>query len=645
MKRLSTILLACFIISTSMNTLHAQFKWTKSSNNPVLQGQNGDVDNPSGYQQMMHPSVIYDSSAHLYRMWFSSTSMNGGSFSVSTAISYDGEIWYCYLNNPVLLNIPGTWEDQLHCPRVIHDIAGYKMYYTAVQGSSMQLALATSPDGITWTQYGNGPIIPAGATGSWDGMAQCFCDVYYDGQTYYMWYIGVSDYSKGRTIGLATSQDGIHWNKYANNPVLTPTGSGWESASLGHPTVTFSHNMFYMIYGAAPDMGVHWSLGVATSTDGINWNRYGKNPVLTPQAEWEGYSLGGSCLLARDSTFHLWYSGVDGNTGYWQTGHAVSAFDSTGFIPIDSSATWFQDPKNPLSATTVIEPCVIYDSTQNNYQLWATDGRSMVRAISTDGSTWYVSDSVQNISSDFNLGGLYSVSVIKVDTVYYLYYSYKDSFSGVDVIGVATSPDGLTWQNYNHNPIIPLGVEGTWNSLMSVYPHVRYENDNFKMWYGGKNAATNISETGYATSADGKMWVQYTENPIMTIGNPSSCDAISAVIAGLTKVDSTYYMLYTAKDVNGITSTCQATSQDGINWNKSTSNPVLSLGTSGNWNDGQIGGGTLLYNGKSFEFFYCATGSTSGTWLMGHASTTPFNGGQAKVKRAYNKSSNILKSK
>ncbi len=239
------------------------------------------------------------------------------------------------------------------------------MYYTAVQGSSMQLALATSADGITWTQYGNGPIIPAGVAGSWDGMAQCFCDVYYDGQTYYMWYIGVSDYSKGRTIGLATSQDGIHWNKYSSNPVLTPTGAGWESASLGQPTVTFSHDKFYMVYGAAPDMGVHWSLGVATSTDGIQWNRYSSNPVLTPQAEWEGNSLGVSSLLARDSTFHLWYSAFDSLSGVWQTGHATSIFSSVGVAERKNLPTkyqLFQCYPNPFNPSTQIKYSIIQKS-------------------------------------------------------------------------------------------------------------------------------------------------------------------------------------------------------------------------------------------------------------------------------------------
>ncbi len=185
MRTLSIIFFTAFILICLTLTVKAQYSWTKSVNNPVLRRGNLAPSNPNEYQYLFGPCVLYDSIMHIYRMWFTSYSWYGylsegmeqSHECISCAISLDGEKWYIDVKNPVLKGVAGTWETDLQCPRVIHDATGYKMYYTAVQGSSMQLALATSADGITWTQYGNGPIIPAGVAGSWDGMAQCFCDV------------------------------------------------------------------------------------------------------------------------------------------------------------------------------------------------------------------------------------------------------------------------------------------------------------------------------------------------------------------------------------------------------------------------------------------------------------------------------------
>ena len=78
--------------------------------------------------------------------------------------------------------------------------------------------LATSSDGITWTKYASNPVMSGGAVGQWDNADIDPWGIIKIGSTYYLWYntIGVNP----RKVGLATSTDLINWTKDANNPIF-----------------------------------------------------------------------------------------------------------------------------------------------------------------------------------------------------------------------------------------------------------------------------------------------------------------------------------------------------------------------------------------------------------------------------------------
>jgi hypothetical protein len=61
-----------------------------------------------------------------------------------------------------------------------------------------------------------------------------------------MWYLGFENDILTR-IGVATSSDGVSWTKYGGNPVLDigPPGA-WDSLSLGDPTVLFDGSTYQM---------------------------------------------------------------------------------------------------------------------------------------------------------------------------------------------------------------------------------------------------------------------------------------------------------------------------------------------------------------------------------------------------------------
>ena len=133
---------------------------------------------------------------------------------------------------------------------------------------SQGLAYAESNDGKAFTPYNSGtPVIPAVNGG--------FGRVYKHGSTYYA-------YMTGTNISAWTSPDGVVWT-LANATALVPS-QAWESAKLWQlNVVTVDGNGIWYGYYSGGDTGVSntsWRMGLATSTDGIHWTKFAGNPVI-----------------------------------------------------------------------------------------------------------------------------------------------------------------------------------------------------------------------------------------------------------------------------------------------------------------------------------------------------------------------------
>ena len=109
------------------------------------------------------------------------------------------------------------------------------------------------------------------------------------------------------------------FQKYEGNPIIVPQGNSWESKDVFNPATWSDGSTIYMLYRAEDSTGIgDWNgtsrIGLATSTDGIHFNREEK-PVLGPTESWE--RPGGvedPRLVKIDSTFYLTYTAYDGKT-------------------------------------------------------------------------------------------------------------------------------------------------------------------------------------------------------------------------------------------------------------------------------------------------------------------------------------------
>jgi hypothetical protein len=137
-----------------------------------------------------------------------------------------------------------------------------------------------------WVDYG--VIFGAGVEGEWDwylwgGFA--FSLLKRDG-IYYLYYQGSSDYRTEfdetvlwRAIGVATSEDGIHFTKYKGNPILTwsPNQNGEEATVSSGITIGEQGDIF-LFYGANTQespITVSADVRVAASLDGFNFTDLG----------------------------------------------------------------------------------------------------------------------------------------------------------------------------------------------------------------------------------------------------------------------------------------------------------------------------------------------------------------------------------
>src|SRR5438552_13693995 len=75
------------------------------------------------------------------------------------------------------------------------------------------------------------------------------------------------------------------WPRAANEPILSPQGTTWESAGTFNPAVVLHNGKFVMLYRAQGASGTS-RLGYAESTDGLHFTRR-PEPVLSPEAPYE----------------------------------------------------------------------------------------------------------------------------------------------------------------------------------------------------------------------------------------------------------------------------------------------------------------------------------------------------------------------
>lgn len=170
-------------------------------------------------------------------------------------------------------------------------------------------------DNYKW--YAN-PVFDRGGAGAWDGGGvrdpMVVVNLSGAGATRYrMYYSGLEAATGLYRIGVAHSPDGITWTRYAGNPIIATRDHSWEQAlySLTDPYVIRVGDIWYMYYQARDLIGVY-SVGVATSPDGLVWTKQGR--ALAPEPHLAGEDLGVATPIVYynpfDGIFYMFFEGL-----------------------------------------------------------------------------------------------------------------------------------------------------------------------------------------------------------------------------------------------------------------------------------------------------------------------------------------------
>jgi predicted GH43/DUF377 family glycosyl hydrolase len=102
------------------------------------------------------------------------------------------------------------------------------------------------------------------------------------------------------------------WRRlHFGEPILGPQGSGFEAAGVFNPAVIRDGVRLVMLYRAQDTKGTS-RLGIATSRDGIHFERAAE-PALVPEADYErGGGVEDPRLVKIGATFYLTYTAYDG---------------------------------------------------------------------------------------------------------------------------------------------------------------------------------------------------------------------------------------------------------------------------------------------------------------------------------------------
>ncbi|MHC4399294.1 MAG: SUMF1/EgtB/PvdO family nonheme iron enzyme [Planctomycetota bacterium] len=173
--------------------------------------------------------------------------------------------------NPVLdVGKPGDWDDGRCGCFSVEQVDGLLCLYYMGSGSknAWRIGLATSADGVSWQRFDSNPILPQGAPGSWDDRQVSMPYVLNDDGKLYMWYTGSG---RGGGFGLATSSDGVSWKRHGTGPVMRGIGGSMD------PCVRKLDGRFVMWY--VGKRGKSFRIFRATSPDAVTWTRE-PEPVL-----------------------------------------------------------------------------------------------------------------------------------------------------------------------------------------------------------------------------------------------------------------------------------------------------------------------------------------------------------------------------
>jgi beta-1,2-mannosidase len=289
-------------------------KWTRLSPDPILSPRGDGFE----FAGTFNPAVVKENGKFvmLYR-----AQDHKGTSTLGYATSDDG-IHFVRRAEPVLVpEAPYEKGGGVEDPRLVKFGSTFYLTYTGynnVDGvgpdkQDAQLCLATSTDLIHWQRQGI--VLPA-YQGKWNvKWTKSGAIVHEKIKGKYWMYFLADARSQGSQMGVAYSEDLLHWTEALDHPVLSSRPGMFDSQVVepGPPPLLTPEGIL-LIYNGADDQFVYSTAWVLfDKSDPTKVLARADHPVFTPQNEWEKVGQVPDVVfvegLVRDGNRWLFYYG------------------------------------------------------------------------------------------------------------------------------------------------------------------------------------------------------------------------------------------------------------------------------------------------------------------------------------------------
>jgi hypothetical protein len=248
--------------------------------------------------RVWYPWVLEEDDGTLL-MWYSGS--DGQTSRILSAVQRPGGPWE-RLGVAVDAGCAGETDGYgVEAPCVVRSPGGYLMVYGGFDSEVSRLHMATSADARRWDCQGT--ILQRGDDDVLGANHPCLILA---GDRWWLFYTGYrreAERSRGAILA-AISDNGASWDRLG--PVLQPAP---EELAASHPCVLDNERefqMFYTLESAGPV-----TIALATSPDGVTWNRRGSLP-MSSSGTGRDLPINTPCVMRLlDGSRRMWYAELE----------------------------------------------------------------------------------------------------------------------------------------------------------------------------------------------------------------------------------------------------------------------------------------------------------------------------------------------
>lgn len=304
------------------------------------------------------------------------------------------------------------------------------------------LLLAAAPltiaqeESITWELISEEPVSPKGSTGEWNSTYnEPGAVIHHDGQ-YHLFVNGYSGFPSNNGIGYRVSDDGINYEWATEEPLLRRDDMPNDPLAIAASDVLVLEDgtwvLYFFNFNSSAWPRIRATIGRATAQDPAGPWTVDDDPVLVggDEGSWDERSVAYASVIPVDDGFVMYYIGEDAR-GIERLGRATS----------QDGIAWDKDPEPVFELDRSIGEATNF----------------VVNQVAFDGERWVL--------------------------------AYKSQRAAV---GFAFSDDGLTWERYQDNPVLPVTALDGFNAIGYISYLIDEDGDSTLFFEGNMGGQTQV---------------------------------------------------------------------------------------------------------------------------------------------------------